>query len=213
MSDFLIEAGQRLLFIGDSNTDTEYRTRAAPIGYGYVMMFHSLLESSRPGLGIEVINRGNDGDTILDIERRWHSDVIELNPDWLFIMIGSCDVWANEATGDTDPVVDEVTFERVLRRLIEQTQAQSRARIVLIEPPAFDLPVDSTANRRVASLCTVLAKVGRELGCGTVPVYESMARAIADGHSEGWYQNFNHPAFPGHAHIAQQVLRHVGWVF
>jgi hypothetical protein len=41
-----------------------------------------------PEKEIEVINRRVAGDTVVDMARRWETDVIDVEHDWLFIMIG-----------------------------------------------------------------------------------------------------------------------------
>ena len=213
MARLRIEAGQKLVFIGDSNTDTEYRTRAVPYGYGYVMMCHAFLEASHPGMGLTFVNRGNDGDTILDLERRWQSDVLDEQPDWLFVMIGTNDAGYRFLPEYHDRAVDDATFAATLRTLLARTREATRARIALVEPPVFELEVDSEPNCAIGRLCELLDEVGREYDCESVPVFESMAQALANGHAEGWFQNVNHPYFPGHAFIAQQVLRCIGWTF
>jgi lysophospholipase L1-like esterase len=206
-----IEPGQRLLFIGDSITDTEYRTRAAPLGYGYVMMFHAFLDSSRPGLNLEVLNRGNDGDTIADLAGRWQRDVIENEPDWVFVMIGTNDVGNRFVPGRVHLAVDDQAFDATLQELITRTRAHTRARTVFVEPPIFDLPLAAEPNRAVARLCERIAATTARLACERVAVRAEMARAMQDGHTAGWFQNVNHPHFTGHAFIAQRVLLHVGW--
>ncbi|MFY9342625.1 MAG: GDSL-type esterase/lipase family protein [Planctomycetota bacterium] len=208
-----IAARQRLLFIGDSNTATEYRTRFPPHGYGYVMFVATMLAARHPELRLDVVNRGNDGDTIADLARRWQQDVLDLRPDHLFVLIGTNDIAYRHLPGDADRQVGDDSYAATLSRLLTRTRASTSATITLIEPMPFEIPPGhpQQANHDLERLCGCLAAVAREHGCGLVPVRAGLTAIMQRGEAGGWYQNFNHPAFPGHAYIAQQVLRHLGW--
>ena len=92
----LIKKNSSCLFVGDSITDCN---RSRPVGNskglgdGYVKIVHGFLSSTYHDYKLSVINMGNSGDTIRDLKKRWKLDVIDLNPDWLSIMIGINDVW------------------------------------------------------------------------------------------------------------------------
>ena len=94
----LMEPKSKLVMIGDSITDCE---RARPygeglfgaIGKGYVSLVDALLTAAYPELGIRVVNMGTSGNTVRDLSARWQSDVLDLKPDWLSVMIGINDVW------------------------------------------------------------------------------------------------------------------------
>jgi hypothetical protein len=98
-ADLRLQKGEKLVMIGDSITDVG---RAKPIGEGraddalgrgYVMMVDALLGAVYPERMIRVINMGVSGNTTRDLKARWQSDVLDLKPDWLSIMIGANDVW------------------------------------------------------------------------------------------------------------------------
>ena len=42
---------------------------------------------------VQIINMGTDGDTVLDLAKRWESDVFGFEPHWLSVMIGINDAW------------------------------------------------------------------------------------------------------------------------
>jgi lysophospholipase L1-like esterase len=209
----ILRGGERVLFVGDSNTDTEYRTRAEPLGYGYVMMVDAFMRASRPELQVEVLNRGNDGDTVVDLERRWESDVIALRPDVLVVMIGTNDVGYRHLSEYLPRAVNDELFERTLEGLVRRTQAELPAHIALLEPPLFELPADSAPNRQALALGAIVERIAKRASCDRIPVLREMAAALSAGRTTGWFQNVNHPAFPGHAFLAQQVLRWLGWTF
>lgn len=93
-----ITRGSKFVMIGDSITDAG---RLQPIGEGlfdalgkgYVSFTDALLGAVYPELDIRVINMGTSGNTVRDLKARWQTDVIDLKPDWLSVMIGTNDVW------------------------------------------------------------------------------------------------------------------------
>ena len=94
----LMENGSKLVFIGDSVTDFE---RARPLGEGlgggigksYVGLIDGLLNVAYPEGKFRVINMGTSGNNVRDLMARWQTDVFDLHPDWLSVLIGINDVW------------------------------------------------------------------------------------------------------------------------
>ena len=93
----VIENNETLLMIGDSVTDCD---RIRPIGEGdgnmgngYPRNVQALLDMKYPEKQIRVINMGISGNTSRDLKERWQSDVLDLKPDWVSIMIGINDIW------------------------------------------------------------------------------------------------------------------------
>ena len=96
-----IPAGAKLLFIGDSITDCGRDPSGDPtpwdlnagLGRGYVDLVAAHFGAIYPERRIRVINRGVSGNTVRDLVGRWDADVLQLEPDWLSVMIGINDVW------------------------------------------------------------------------------------------------------------------------
>jgi len=87
-----------LLMIGDSITDCGRARPAAEavrdsLGYGYVKFIHNILAATCPRQHIRIINKGISGNTVRNLATRWQSDVLDLKPDWVSILIGINDVW------------------------------------------------------------------------------------------------------------------------
>ena len=144
-----IESNSKLLFIGDSITDCG---RKRPIGQGgfeqalgngYVSLVNAALTATYPDSAIELINMGISGNTVQDLESRWKSDVLELNPDWLSIMIGINDVWwlFNQGwqSGDRHDLDD---YAQTLDDLIQQVRTNLHGLILMtpyfLEPDTQD---------------------------------------------------------------------------
>lgn len=94
----LFSAHDTLVIAGDSVTDAD-RVRPAgeglfnAHGMGYVREITGYFDALYPQLDLRVINRGNGGNTSLDLKARWEQDVLGANPDWVAVMIGVNDVW------------------------------------------------------------------------------------------------------------------------
>src|SRR6187549_1184127 len=115
-----LQKGEKLVMIGDSITDVG---RARPIGEGraddalgrgYVMMVDALLGAVYPERMIRVINMGVSGNTTRDLKTRWQTDVLDLKPDRLSIMIGANDVWRQFDTPLPEYAVPPGEFEDTL---------------------------------------------------------------------------------------------------
>ncbi|MFW5434075.1 SGNH/GDSL hydrolase family protein [Paenibacillus apiarius] len=127
-----LQQRDKVVIIGDSITDCE---RARPVGEGlfgalgkgYVSLFDALLQTEHPELGIRVVNMGVSGNTVVDVEARWHTDVLQQQPDGVILCIGINDVWRQF---DMPHVVESHVYaddyEAVLERLVARTKSQVR---------------------------------------------------------------------------------------
>ena len=67
----LFERGQKVVFIGDSITDSGRRDASAPYGNGYVSLVRAFVLGRYPELGLTFENRGIGGDTVRHLDARW----------------------------------------------------------------------------------------------------------------------------------------------
>jgi lysophospholipase L1-like esterase len=134
-----IHPNSTLLMIGDSITDCG---RARPIaegvnwdlGNGYVSLIHSWLGATCPEQNIRIRNMGISGNTVRDLAARWQSDVLDLQPDWLSIMIGINDVWRQfDAPLQTEWHVSLDEYASILEQLVRTTRPQLKG-LVLMTP-------------------------------------------------------------------------------
>ena len=143
-----IPPNSKLLMIGDSITDCgrAYPVAEGPgdvLGTGYVSLVNACLTAAQPGAGIRVVNMGVNGNTVRDLAARWDSDVIELKPDWLSIMIGINDVWRQfDGWPEWESPVDLEEYSQTLDKLIRKTKPLLKGLVLmtpyLIEPNRSD---------------------------------------------------------------------------
>jgi len=133
--------------IGDSITDCGRIYENPPLGNGYVRFVRDSLKDKYPETEIEIINKGISGNTVRDLKGRWKRDVLDLNPDWLSIMIGINDVWQqmdNWTPRDYWITIDE--YEQTLSGLIDSVAASLKG-LVLMTP--YVLQLDKTDEMRI----------------------------------------------------------------
>src|SRR5690625_7444026 len=83
----------RIVFIGDSITESGKSEDPEALGSGYVRLLYDYFITTYPTSDLEVINKGISGNRIDDIKASWHRAVLELNPDIVSISVGINDVW------------------------------------------------------------------------------------------------------------------------
>jgi len=211
MPGFVIPAGSTFLFIGDSITDCDRTTYAAPLGAGYVRRFSELVTFHHPELDIGWINRGNGGDVIGDLRRRWDEDVVAHEPDWLAVMIGINDCHGNIESSD---VWAEEAYEGDFRFLLEQVRPFA-PRLVLLDPFYVTTadgrwPVDEFQRRiltRIGVYHRVVARLAREHDAIHVRTQNMFTRQLRYRPPTFFGPEPVHPDAVGHALIAAELYR------
>ncbi|MDQ0116150.1 SGNH/GDSL hydrolase family protein [Paenibacillus harenae] len=212
----LLEPKSKLVMIGDSITDCE---RARPygeglfgaIGKGYVSLVDALLTAAYPEYGIRVVNMGTSGNTVRDLKGRWQSDVLDLKPDWLSIMIGINDVWRQyDLPAQTEQHVYIDEYEETLEQLVARTRSQLKGLVLMtpfyIEPNEAD-PMRSTMDRYGAVVKKVAAKYDA-LYVDTQAAFNQVLTHIYPG-TLAWDRV--HPNMAGHAVLARAFLKSIGY--
>lgn len=123
---------QTILFQGDSITDARrIREDAEEMGRGYPLLVQSVLGYEHPG-EYRFMNRGIGGNRIVDLYARIKSDIINLKPDILSLLIGVNDVW-HEVSHQCG--VDADKYFKVYSMLIEEIkEALPETKIMILEP-------------------------------------------------------------------------------
>lgn len=209
-----------LLFVGDSITDCG---RARPIGeggngalgHGYVTQVDALIQAIYPELGIRVLNTGIGGDTVDHLKERWTSDVLDLKPDWLSILIGINDVWRQVGKPkDIDQDSKLQHYEQELSELVATTRPQVKG-MVLMSPYIFESNVNDTMREGMIKYGKVVKKIAAQHDA----IYVDLQAAF-DAIAEHVYLPslaFNwdrvHPDQPGHMTIAREFLRGIDFTW
>jgi lysophospholipase L1-like esterase len=207
-----LKQGSKLVMVGDSITDCD-RDHGAMLassnsyGSGYVSLVYAFLTGLMPQEHIIVMNQGVSGNTILDLKNRWQTDVLDLKPDYVSIMIGVNDVWRHfDSVLQPMGFVDEELFEQTYIELIEQTQKQTEQ--IFIFSPFMIIKEKENAMRqmldRFGEICKRLADF---YGLIYVDVQKEMDDVLKEMNSYMLSGDHVHPNLAGHIIIAKAFLK------
>jgi lysophospholipase L1-like esterase len=197
-----------LLFTGDSITDCG-RVRplgeGAGLGDGYVALVDAFLAAQAPGRQIRVLNTGIGGNRVTDLEARWQSDVLDLEPDWLSIMIGVNDVWRQFDSALNPNQVTIERFEEVYRRLLEQTLPVVKG-LVMMAPYMVEPDRSQPMRAKLDAYGKVVAQLASEFDAVFIDMQAIFDHYLAPRAPETITDDKIHVNLKGHAVIAAAVL-------
>jgi lysophospholipase L1-like esterase len=126
------------LFQGDSITDGNRGRDEDPnhiLGHGYCFAVSSRIGADFPGHKFQFINRGISGNSVGDLEKRWQTDTLDLNPDVLSLLVGINDV--NALVEGKGKALDAGVFERIYRKLLTSCKEQNPDLLIVLGLPFF----------------------------------------------------------------------------
>lgn len=214
----LIAARSKLLFIGDSITDAGRNRPVAeglfdPLGKGYVTQVSALLGAAYPDRPVRVVNTGCSGNTVRDLKGRWQSDVLDLKPDWLSIMIGTNDVWRQfDMPLFPEAAVQPEEYEATLDALVGTTKPLLKGLVLMT--PFYAEPNQGDAMRaRMDQYGKIVLAVAKKHGVIGVDTQAAFDRALKHQHSSNLSWDRVHPNLTGHMILARAFLDAVGFVW
>lgn len=204
-----IEAGKKILFVGDSITDAGRRDTAVPYGNGFVSMVRQMLIARHPDYDLNIVNRGISGNTVRDLAGRWDRDVMAENAHWVTIMVGINDVW-RQFFGDPATAVFPVEYEATLRLLAHRAQ-DNGASVIFLSPYMIETDRNLPILRQMDTYGVIMKRVAGELGALFVDIQAAWDAALKATVPLYWSNDNFHPNGPGHALIAREWLRSVAF--
>lgn len=163
---FRLAPRSRWVLIGDSITDTG---RARPIGEspgglgtGYAQTLDALITTWYPGRRVRLFNTGTSGHTVRDLSERWQTDVLDLQPDWLSVMIGANDVWRQfdrPAQPERHVLPDE--YERTYDALLTRTRPSLKGGLILITPFMLERRGDDPMRARMDKYGAIVKRLAK----------------------------------------------------
>ncbi|MBT6170237.1 MAG: hypothetical protein HOH98_05760, partial [Flavobacteriaceae bacterium] len=125
----------KVVFLGDSITEAGVYDNEVGVPSGDTLIypkhtgFITLLKNDIED-DIELIGKGVSGNKVSNLLERYKKDVLNLNPDIVFIYIGINDVWHKYSMGTG---TDILFYENGLRKIIGDLKNQG-ARVILCTP-------------------------------------------------------------------------------
>jgi lysophospholipase L1-like esterase len=176
------------------------------IGTGYVSYVDALLASGYPERAIRVVNMGSSGNTVLGLKARWQTDVIDLQPDWLSIMIGINDVWRQfDLPRQPECHVLLDTYAATLEALVAQTAPLVRG--IVLMTPFFIEPNPADAMRaRMGEYGAAVKAIARQFNLPCVDTQAAFDAVLAHTPSAAIAWDRVHPNHIGHMLLARAFL-------
>ncbi len=206
-----IKREETILFIGDSITDGGRTTGQGPLGNGYVRLLHDLAAIREPKKRITVLNRGINGNTVDDLERRWETDVLAHKPAWLSVMIGINDLH-RFLRGDAEAVSPE-HYAQTYQELLARTRKDlPRCRLVLAEPfyicrTACPRSFEGRVLKILPRYLLTVHKLSRKYKTRLVRTHQ-MFQALLQNHNPDLFcPEAVHPNPTGHLALAEKLYR------
>ena len=208
------KANQTLLFIGDSITDCgrEHpvgQRRLSSLGEGYVSFVDSILGAVIPETPISVLNMGISGNRVTDLAARWQSDVLDLEPNWLSVMVGINDVWRQFDSKPCDEQVEPKQYELVYRSVLAKTRPQLDG-LVLMTPYFLETDCDDPMRVKMDAYGAITKKLAVEFDAIFVDTQLAFDNYLGHQPSESLCADRVHPNGVGHMILARAFLSAVG---
>ncbi len=198
----------RILFQGDSITDTgrNYDDNTS-FGTGYACMLAGQLGYRYPGK-MTFVNKGISGNRVVDLYARWKIDCLNLEPDYLSILIGVNDVW-QELTKKNG--VDVEKFQKVYNMLIEETLEKLPNTVIMLMEPFVLHGCDTDENWEFFNSEINLRReavhgIAQKFNLPVIPLQSKFNEMIDKMPEIYWTKDGVHPTVAGHALIAEQWL-------
>lgn len=205
----MIEANDRILFIGDSITDAfrrpEEQNNAFQLGNGYAFLVASRLLFERPRDGLQFFNRGISGNGMSHLEARWDADCLALEPMLISILIGVNETLFHFNGGES---ISTEAFAARYTALLQRTRdALPNVRLMLLEP--FLLVCGEVLPEwkdHMKSCQEVVRVCARNFEATFVPLQDAFDVACQDAPPEYWAYDGIHATAAGFELIARQWL-------
>lgn len=212
----IFSQNEKLVLIGDSITDCERKRpygegRNDAYGKGYANLIHALLTGAYPDLALRIINMGVSGNTVRDLNHRWQTDVLDLEPDWVSIMIGTNDVWRQfdqPIIKESHVLIEEYTT--TLQKLVNETMPSVKG-MILMTPFYLEPNPHDAMRSKMDEYGQVVKRIAAESGAIFVDVQAALAPLLEHIYPATLAWDRVHPNTVGHMRLAQAFLDAIGF--
>jgi lysophospholipase L1-like esterase len=221
--------GCKVLYMGDSITDGFWGAKDGKqtserrlwdmnhiYGHGYVFVCAAHYMSLYPEQQYQFYNRGISGDDLDKMEKRWKTDVLDMNPDILSVFIGTNDVGHYLASTREKPF-DFIAWDKKYRDLLDQAKAANPSvKIVLATPfvakvgkvgASTDFPL---RKEMVEKLAAIITKIAADYHAVYVPYDKLVRETIAKYPNlpeDYWIWDGIHPTAQMHQLMAEMWMK------
>ncbi len=229
-----LATAQKVLFIGDSITDgnwgnpKKWNADSAErnqqdmnhiFGHGYMSLCATHFQSKYPEKEYLFYNRGISGNTLLDLEKRWKEDALDVQPDILSILIGTNDIdrFLRKHRDNPAATFDFEGWEAQYRSLLNQSrQANPNLKIVIGAPfvantGKMKATTDFARRDSLIRTCADVAKrIAKDYNAIFLPFHEMFDRIHDDvptSQETYWIWDGIHPTPAAHQRMADLWIK------
>ena len=214
----IFENGQTIVFTGDSVTDCGRKRPYGEglwegLGNGYVRNVDSILSILYPDKFLRIVNTGTSGATSGDLLASWQHDVLDLKPDWVFVMIGANDVWRqfDEPCSYLDDKMPDA-YEKNIEQMILRTKDTVKGMYIL-SPFYMEANNNDAMKKRIVEYAEIAKKVAEKYAKDNVKFID--LQPGFDEHLVHRYPAYIswdrvHPNWVGGMLIAKTILQEIG---
>ena len=212
----LFEKGDKVLFIGDSISDFN---RARPVGEGlfealgtsYAADIAAQFTCMRPQMRLRFVNMGVSGNRVRDLKARWQTDVLDLKPDWVSVLIGINDVWRQfDSPLQTEQHVCPEEYESTYDEIIRETLPRVKG-MILMTPFFMEPNKNDPMRARMDAYGGIVKKLAERHGQTFVDLQAAWDDLFRHMHPCNIAWDRIHPNHVGHVYIANQFLKAVAF--
>ena len=207
----LLRPDATVVFVGDSITDGGRARKGNDynhtMGQSYAFIIAALLGEKLPQRNLQFVNRGNSGNTVVDLQARWQTDVLELKPDVVSILVG-----INDTLSPRGETLEQ--FEQGYDGLLRETiAALPKATVILGEP--FVLPVGkraanyATTRAELEKRQEIVTKLAAKYHVTLIRYQDIFDQACQRAPAEHWSWDGIHPHYAGHGLMAEAWINTV----
>lgn len=212
----LFEKGDKVLFIGDSISDYN---RAKPVGEGlfealgtsYVSDVAAQYGCMKPEMKLRIVNMGISGNRVRDLKARWQTDVLDLKPDWVSVLIGINDVWRQfDSPLQTEEHVYPDEFQSTYEELIKTTLPRVKG-MILITPYFMEPNREDPMRKRMDEYGAIVRSLAEKYSLTFIDLQAAWDELFKYMHPCNIAWDRIHPNHTGCVYIANQILRATGF--
>jgi lysophospholipase L1-like esterase len=211
----LLQNGDRIVFTGDSTTDAG---RARPVGEGlhqgvgdgYVRQIENILNVLYPDWALWISNTGNSGDTSRALLARWQNDVMNLNPDWVSVMIGINDIWRQyDSPGVLNRHVYADEYRDNLQKMMERTLPAVKG-VILMSPFFMEPCREDWMRQTTDKYVKICEETAKKYNCHFINLQSAFDDYLQYRHSSYISWDRVHPGQIGSLLIAREFIKAIG---
>ena len=206
---------KKILFQGDSITDCcRSRDDDTYLGAGYPEFVCGEMQY-KYGEEYTFVNRGVSGNRITDLFARAKSDIINLKPDYVSILIGVNDVWHEI---DSHNGVSTQNYEKIYDMLIETLLSElPNTKIAIMEPFVLEHIATCSTDEQpqrwenfyngILEKAAVAKKIAEKYNLSFIPLQEKFNEVSNRTGVESLTIDGVHPSPGGHKLITEEWLK------